>query len=76
MSIASRISSAVRAVAALVPESRESWACRVNRACLDALEEGRREPLEGAPDGALCYQGGVPCASYERCPVLNMQVSR
>jgi hypothetical protein len=73
MSIVSRISAGVRAVAALVPESCESWACRVNEACLDALANGRREPMEGAPDGALCYQGGVPCESSARCPVLKMR---
>jgi len=76
MSIVSRISAGARAVAALVPEDRASWCARVNQACLDALAEGRREPLEGAPDGALCYQGGAPCASAERCPVLKMRRAR
>jgi hypothetical protein len=55
---------------ALIPEGREAFYARVNQACIDALNERRTEPLEGAPQYALCYQGGVPCPTAEHCPAL------
>ena len=76
MSILDRINAGVRAVAALVPESREVFNARVSQGCMDAISEKRSTPLEGAPDNALCYQGGVPCESSARCPVLKMRVIR
>lgn len=58
-----------------LPESREAFIVRANQGCIDALSEGRTEPLEGAPEGAFCYQGGVPCADGY-CPVLKMRITR
>jgi hypothetical protein len=63
----------VNRLIALLPESREAFYARVNQACIDAMVEERSQPVEGAPEGALCYQGGVPCKSSETCPVLNMR---
>jgi hypothetical protein len=75
MSIISRIRVGVNAMAALVPESRLEFIARANQGCIDALVEDRREPLEGVPEYAMCYQGGVPCASIGRCPVIKMRPS-
>jgi hypothetical protein len=66
-----RLNAAVSRLAALVPESREAFSARVSQGCMDAISEKRSTPLEGAPDNALCYQGGVPCESSARCPVLK-----
>jgi hypothetical protein len=66
-----RLNAAVNRLIALLPESREAFYARVSQACVDAIGEERAKSLEGAPEGALCYQGGVPCESSARCPVLK-----
>ena len=70
-----RLSAAVNRLIALLPESRAAFIARANQGCIDALHESRTEPLEGAPEGAFCYQGGAPCAAG-RCPVLKMRITR
>jgi hypothetical protein len=68
-----RLSAAVNRLAALLPESREAFIARASQGCIDALAEERTEPLEDAPEYAMCYQGGVPCPDLRRCPVLKMR---
>ena len=68
-----RLNAAISRLIALLPESREAFIARVTQACIDAVAEERWKPLEGAPEGAMCYQGGVPCPSDGSCPVLKMR---
>jgi hypothetical protein len=68
-----RLNAVVNRLIALLPESREAFIARANQGCIDAMVEERSQPLEGAPEGAMCYRGGVPCESSARCPVLKMR---
>jgi hypothetical protein len=70
-----RLNAVVNRLIALIPESREAFIARASQGCIDALAEGREEPLEDAPEYAMCYQGGVPCLALRRCPVLGMRSS-
>lgn len=67
-----RLRAFVDHLVAALPESRLQTIIRNNEACLEAINEGRREPLPGAT-GPLCSQGGVPCRGI-RCPVLTARL--
>lgn len=67
-----RLRTFVNGLVAALPESRLQTIARNGEACIQAIEDGRTEPLPGAT-GPLCSQGGVPCRGI-RCPVLNARL--